>query len=114
MLNRLATLAPPAGVLAEAVAVFEDEAPLHLAAALAQIDLDGWRVRRWTSWCAPTCWLRAIRSGSATLCCGPRCTGGSRQRRRAADAPAGGSAAHRLRRRPGAGVRAPAAAPAER
>jgi DNA-binding CsgD family transcriptional regulator len=37
--NRLATLAPPAGVLAEAVAVFEDEVPVHLAAALAQVDL---------------------------------------------------------------------------
>ena len=40
MLNRLATLAPSAGVLAAAVAVFEDAAPLHLAAALAQIDLE--------------------------------------------------------------------------
>jgi DNA-binding CsgD family transcriptional regulator len=40
VLNRLATLAPSAGVLAAAVAVFEDAAPLHLAAALAQIDLE--------------------------------------------------------------------------
>ena len=38
MLNRLAALPPPAGALAEAVAVFEDEVPLHLAAALAQVD----------------------------------------------------------------------------
>jgi DNA-binding CsgD family transcriptional regulator len=39
VLNRLATLAPPAGAVAEAVAVFEDEVPLHLAAALAQVDV---------------------------------------------------------------------------
>jgi DNA-binding CsgD family transcriptional regulator len=39
VLNRLAVLAPPAGALAEAVAVFEDDVPLHLAAVLAQVDL---------------------------------------------------------------------------
>ena len=38
VLNRLAALPPPAQVLAEAVAVFEDEVPVHLAAALAQVD----------------------------------------------------------------------------
>ena len=36
--NRLAALPPPARAMAEAVAVFEDEVPLHLAAALAQVD----------------------------------------------------------------------------
>jgi DNA-binding CsgD family transcriptional regulator len=39
VLNRLAAMASPAGVLAEAVAVFEDEVPLHIAAALAQVDV---------------------------------------------------------------------------
>jgi DNA-binding CsgD family transcriptional regulator len=39
VLNRLAALPPPSGALAEAVAVFEDDVPLHLAAALAQIDV---------------------------------------------------------------------------
>jgi DNA-binding CsgD family transcriptional regulator len=39
VLNRLAALPPPSGVLAEAVAVFEHEVSLHLAAALAQIDV---------------------------------------------------------------------------
>jgi DNA-binding CsgD family transcriptional regulator len=36
--NRLAALPPPAQAMAEAVAVFEDEVPVHLAAALAQVD----------------------------------------------------------------------------
>jgi DNA-binding CsgD family transcriptional regulator len=39
VLNRLGVMAPPAGALAEAVAVFEDQVPLYLATALAQIDV---------------------------------------------------------------------------
>jgi hypothetical protein len=36
--NRLAALTPPAQAMAEAVAVFEDEVPVQLAAALAHVD----------------------------------------------------------------------------
>ena len=39
VLNRLAAMPSPACALAEAVAVFEDNVPLHVAAALAQVDV---------------------------------------------------------------------------
>jgi predicted ATPase len=39
VLNRLAALPAPSRSVADAVAVFEDEVPLYLAAALAQVDL---------------------------------------------------------------------------
>ena len=113
VLNRLAALPPPSGALAEAVAVFEDDVPLHLAAALAQIDVTsascgGGRVGpRGSAGSAGPARLppsaaagRGVRGAPGVAAC--------------RDTRAGGPPTHHFRGGRGAGVRTPAAVPTQR